>query len=72
MQPWRSLVVDYPHALVRLQVCLVRDWSGTLHMHEGLSCAWQHLPVQVAPLLPGSVPLLQGLHGLVLQPPLAP
>lgn len=69
VQPWRSLVVDYPHALVRLQVCLVRDWSGALHMHEGQSCAWQRLPVQVAPLLPGSVPLLQGL---MLQPPLAP
>ncbi len=75
VQPWRSLVVDYPHALVRLQVCLVRDWSGTLHMHEGQSCAWQSLPVQAAPLLPGSVPLLQGLQqlqGLLLQPPLAP
>jgi len=78
VQPWRILVVDYPHALVRLQVCLVRDWSGALHMHEGQSCAWQSLPVQVAPLLPGSVPLLQQLQqlqqlqGLLLQPPLAP
>lgn len=72
VQPWRHFVVDYPHALVRLQVCLVRDWSGTLHMHEGQAYAWQSLPVQVAPLLPGSVPLLQGLQGLVLQLPLAP
>jgi 8-oxo-dGTP diphosphatase len=28
-------------------------------MHEGQSFAWQHLPVQVRPVLPGTVPVLQ-------------
>jgi 8-oxo-dGTP diphosphatase len=28
-------------------------------MHEGQRCAWETLPVQVAPVLPGTVPVLQ-------------
>ncbi|MDO9610606.1 MAG: (deoxy)nucleoside triphosphate pyrophosphohydrolase [Serpentinimonas sp.] len=62
VQPWRELRVDYPHALVRLQVGLVSDWSGPLQMREGQQHAWQTWPVQVAPLLPGSVPLLRWLQ----------
>jgi 8-oxo-dGTP diphosphatase len=58
VQPWRVEVVDYPHALVRLNFCKVFDWQGELHMHEGQSCAWQQLPVQVKPVLPGTVPVL--------------
>jgi 8-oxo-dGTP diphosphatase len=61
VQPWRTQVVDYPHALVRLHFCKVTDWSGELHMHEGQDCAWQRLPVQVQPVLPGTVPVLQWL-----------
>ncbi|WP_144328823.1 NUDIX domain-containing protein [Tepidimonas charontis] len=61
-QPWRELVVDYPHALVRLHVCRITQWQGELHMHEGQACAWQTLPVTVAPVLPGTVPLLQALQ----------
>jgi 8-oxo-dGTP diphosphatase len=59
VHPWRIERVDYPHALVRLNFCKVFEWSGELHMHEGQSFAWQHLPVQVAPVLPGTVPVLQ-------------
>ena len=57
--PWRVEVVDYPHALVRLHFCKVFAWHGELHMHEGQRCAWETLPVQVAPVLPGTVPVLQ-------------
>lgn len=57
--PWRVAVVDYPHALVRLNFCKVYDWSGELHMHEGQRFAWQRLPVQVRPVLPGTVPVLE-------------
>lgn len=57
--PWREQVVDYPHALVRLHFCQVFDWSGELHMHEGQAFAWQTLPVTVAPVLPGTVPVLE-------------
>lgn len=58
VHPWREQVVDYPHALVRLHFCQVYDWSGELHMHEGQTFAWQTLPVTVAPVLPGTVPVL--------------
>jgi 8-oxo-dGTP diphosphatase len=56
---WKEQLVDYPHALVRLNFCKVFDWQGPLQMREGQSFAWQHLPVQVAPVLPGTVPVLQ-------------
>jgi 8-oxo-dGTP diphosphatase len=57
--PWQEEVVDYPHALVRLNFYKVTAWSGTLQMREGQSCSWQQLPVQVAPVLPGTVPVLK-------------
>ena len=58
---WREQLVDYPHALVRLHFCKVRAWSGALHMHEGQRSSWESLPVQCAPVLPGTVPVLQWL-----------
>lgn len=57
--PWRVERVDYPHALVRLNFCKVFKWTGQLQMHEGQSFAWQFLPVQVQPVLPGTVPVLE-------------
>ena len=57
--PWRVEIVDYPHALVRLHFMKVFDWQGTFEMREGQRMAWQQLPVQVAPVLPGTVPVLQ-------------
>jgi 8-oxo-dGTP diphosphatase len=59
--PWRVELVDYPHALVRLNYCKVFEWSGDLQMQEAQSFAWQGLPVQVAPVLPGTVSALQWL-----------
>ncbi len=55
---WRQKLVDYPHALVRLNFCKVFDWAGVLHMHEGQNFAWQRLPVTVSPVLPGTLPVL--------------
>lgn len=55
---WQVEMVDYPHALVRLNFCKVSSWSGDLEMREGQSCSWQQLPVQVAPILPGTIPVL--------------
>ena len=52
-QPWHVERVDYPHARVRLHFCKVLAWRGELHMREGQAMAWQTLPVQVAPVLPG-------------------
>ncbi|WP_422620109.1 NUDIX domain-containing protein [Rhodoferax ferrireducens] len=59
--PWRVEMVDYPHALVRLNFCKVFNWMGDLQMREAQLFAWQQLPVQVAPVLPGTVPVLQWL-----------
>ena len=58
---WRACVVDYPHARVELQFCKVTQWQGMLRPCEGQQMAWQQLPVQVAPVLPGTIPVLQWL-----------
>lgn len=56
--PWKVELVDYPHALVRLHFCKVFDWSGEMQMREAQTCSWEQLPVQVQPVLPGTVPVL--------------
>ena len=58
---WREQLVDYPHALVRLHFCKVHDWVGALEMREGQAYSWERLPVQVTPVLPGTVPVLAWL-----------
>jgi 8-oxo-dGTP diphosphatase len=58
-QPWQVDLVDYPHALVRLNFCKVSAWSGELLMREAQSYSWQQLPVKVSPVLPGTVPVLK-------------
>lgn len=60
-QVWKTQMVDYPHALVRLHFCKVWDWQGELQMREGQSHAWQSLPVVVTPVLPGTMPVLAWL-----------
>ncbi len=61
VQRWREQLVDYPHALVRLHFCKVLGWRGTLQMREGQSFAWVRLPVALAPVLPGALPVLEWL-----------
>lgn len=58
---WRTELVDYPHALVRLNFCKVSKWRGELQMREAQQFAWQRLPVQCVPVLPGTVPVLTWL-----------
>lgn len=57
-QPWKIELMDYPHARVRLHFCKVFAWQGDFEMREGQAMAWQTLPVQVRPVLPGTVPVL--------------
>jgi 8-oxo-dGTP diphosphatase len=57
-RPWQVELVDYPHALVRLHFCKVFDWTGRFEMREQQAMSWQTLPVQVTPVLPGTVPVL--------------
>jgi 8-oxo-dGTP diphosphatase len=61
VQVWKTQMVDYPHALVRLHFCKVWDWQGELQMREAQSHAWQTLPVAVLPVLPGTIPVLAWL-----------
>jgi len=58
---WRVQRVDYPHALVELHFCKVYEWTGLLQMREGQHYRWEQLPVQCAPILPGTVPVLAWL-----------
>ena len=62
VQRWREQMVDYPHALVRLHFCQLRQWQGELQMREGQALAWETLPVTVSPVLPGAVPVLRWLE----------
>ena len=58
---WKVTEHDYPHALVRLHWCKVTRWNGEFEMREGQQMAWQQLPLQVHPVLPGAYPVLQWL-----------
>jgi len=59
VHPWQIELVDYEHARVRLHFCKVHNWSGEFEMRERQTMAWQTLPVEVAPVLPGTIPVLQ-------------
>ena len=56
---WQVQVMDYAHARVRLHFCKVFEWSGEFQMRERQTMAWQTLPVDVAPVLPGTLPVLR-------------
>ncbi|MDY0330516.1 MAG: NUDIX domain-containing protein [Thiomonas sp.] len=58
---WRSLRMDYPHALVDLQFCCITAWEGEPQGREGQQLSWQTLPVTLSPVLPGALPVLQWL-----------
>jgi 8-oxo-dGTP diphosphatase len=58
VQAWHDLVMDYTHARVHLHFCKVFQWQGDFEMREGQRMAWQDLPVQVKPVLPGTLPVL--------------
>jgi 8-oxo-dGTP diphosphatase len=60
---WKVEQIDYPHALVQLNFCKVRSWSGELQMREAQLYAWQQLPVTVKPVLPGTLPVLEWFAG---------
>jgi 8-oxo-dGTP diphosphatase len=59
--PWKVERIDYPHALVELHFCKVYHWEGELQMKEGQQFSWQQLPVQLVPVLPGTLPVLEWL-----------
>jgi 8-oxo-dGTP diphosphatase len=57
-RPWNTTRMDYAHARVRLHFCKVLAWRGAFEMRERQAMAWQSLPVTVAPVLPGTLPVL--------------
>ena len=57
-ESWNVTLMDYAHARVRLHFCKVREWQGEFEMKEAQAMAWQRLPVDVAPVLPGTLPVL--------------
>ena len=58
IRPWDVTLMDYEHARVRLHFCKVFAWTGEFEMREGQAMAWQTLPVEVKPVLPGTLPVL--------------
>ena len=58
---WQVELMDYPHARVRLHFCKVYQWQGEFEMREGQHMAWQCLPVDMTPVLPATLPVLQWL-----------
>jgi 8-oxo-dGTP diphosphatase len=59
VHPWKIEMMDYPHARVRLHFCKVYEWQGAFEMRELQAMAWQNLPVEVVPVLPGTIPVLE-------------
>ena len=57
-QAWHDEMVDYPHALVHLHFWIVSAWEGELRMLEEQTFSWQQLPVDLEPILPGTIPVL--------------
>lgn len=58
---WHTSEHEYEHATVRLHWQKVYAWQGELEMREGQEYAWQTLPAQVDPILPGAFPVLDYL-----------
>lgn len=56
---------DYPHAYVRLHVCLVEQWQGPLLGLEGQELSWQAIfqsQLSVEPVLPAAWPMIEYLQ----------
>ncbi len=61
--PWITRVFDYPHALVRLHIYRVLEWSGEPRQHEHEGLAWEAPEaISVAPLLPANGPIVRALQ----------
>lgn len=59
-EPWCGVEHVYPHAHVRLHFYIIRQWQGEPSSLEGQAFAWQG-SVEVQPLLPATVPLMEWL-----------
>jgi 8-oxo-dGTP diphosphatase len=60
-----TLEHDYPHAYVRLHVCLVQQWQGEPTGLENQALFWQsvfHSKLTVDPVLPAAWPMIEYLQ----------
>lgn len=64
-EPWCGVQYVYPHAHVRLHFYISREWRGEPQSLEGQAFAWQG-SVEVAPLLPATIPLIEWIDRLWL------
>jgi 8-oxo-dGTP diphosphatase len=62
---------DYPHAYVRLHICLVKSWQGQPHGLENQALGWLNIKdidqLGIAgfdPVLPATLPILEKLKTL--------
>jgi 8-oxo-dGTP diphosphatase len=62
-EAWCGVEYVYPHAHVRLHFFISREWQGEPRALEGQQLAWQG-QLQLAPILPATIPLLQWLDQL--------
>ena len=62
-EPWCGVEHVYPHAHVRLHFYISRDWRGDPQSLENQAIAWRGC-VDVAPLLPATIPLIEWLDEL--------
>lgn len=63
---------DYPHAYVRLHICLVNNWEGEVKGLEGQATAWLSVneiskieDSNLQPILPATVPILEKLKNIL-------
>ena len=66
---WCGVEHVYPHAHVRLHFFISRAWKGEPQAREGQQLAWQG-SVNVAPVLPATIPLLEWLDRIRYGEPL--
>lgn len=59
-EPWCGVEYVYPHAHVRLHFYISHEWLGEPQSLEGQAFAWQG-SVDVSPLLPATIPLIEWL-----------
>ncbi|MDQ7969768.1 MAG: NUDIX domain-containing protein [Oxalicibacterium faecigallinarum] len=62
-EPWCGVEHVYPHAHVRLHFYISREWRGEPQSLENQAFAWQG-SVDVEPLLPATIPLIEWLDRL--------
>jgi 8-oxo-dGTP diphosphatase len=72
-QEFLTIEHDYPHAYVRLHICLVTSWEGEVKGLEGQATAWLSVgeisrieDSNLQPILPATLPILEKLKNYTM------